>query len=80
MPGILITAGFMAWALAGWLIIGALNMGVEVYTAPNETVANLQLMHTQMLRFLMGAFALLNGTLLMIAGLFLGKDEPDPEG
>lgn len=86
MPELLKAIGVFAWLAAAWFIYSALNMnvGVEVPADMAEFIqapmlANSHAMHLQLLNFLAGAFLSLNGSVLFVGGLLLGKGDPVPE-
>lgn len=65
--------GVLAWAIGAWLLFVGLRMGVTVNLDGQGEVANLQLMHAQQLNVLLGALAVIEGTICVIAGELLGR-------
>lgn len=72
MASFLRVIGMLSWTASVVLLLLANGMDVTV-SANGDEVANLHLMHVQLMRVLMGCFAFLNGSVMVAAGEMLGR-------
>ncbi len=73
MGDVLKVIGPVFWVIGGWLIYVGITMTVTVNPDGAGEVANLQLMHIQQLDMLIGALAVIQGTICFVGGLMLDR-------
>lgn len=79
MAGFLKVLGLIGWAIGVWLLFSGFQMSVTINPDGTGEVANLHLMHIQQLNLLLGAFAILDGTILAVGGWIIDslRDQTD---
>jgi len=72
--------GIVGWLIGAWLLYTGFNMDVTVNPGGMGEVANFQAMHNQQLTILLGAFAVLDGTVAFAAGAIIDAIAGGPRG
>jgi len=63
--------GIVSWLIGAWLIYSGFAMDVTVNPDGSGEVANFQLMHNQQIGILLGALAVLEGTVALVGGCII---------
>lgn len=78
--GLRILSVLMA-ALGAWLLYSGFNMDVTVPGyADVPRIANAQLMHVQLLNFLLGSLAIIDSTVLLVGAAIVGAVDRKVDG